>query len=354
MRFRRSILLLSLVSLIGLTGVVSACTIPVFRYALDYWPPDMYEVALLHEGTLSPEAQVAFDRLQQAASNEHSPANIRVTPVNRTESPNQTAEMTVPPNLPWMTIKYPLYSRTSGTVWSGALTVDAVEMVLDSPRRNEIARRLLKGESAVWVLLESGHSQQDEAAASLLHAQLLKMSVNLKVAVPDESGAPQYEGGESVTFSMIRLSRNDPAERVFVQMLLGTEWDLETAQTPIAFPIYGRGRALYALVGDGINAENIKAACEFLIGWCSCQVKDLNPGVDLLISADWGDTIREGSEVYQNTLSMLGLSENIASDVENGSSVRRHILVGILIPMLMVGLAGACVVIWRLRRTSNN
>ena len=30
----------------------------------------------------------------------------------------------------------------------------------------------------------------------------------------------------------------------------------------------------------------------FLIGKCSCQVKDLNPGVDLLMAADWDNLMK--------------------------------------------------------------
>jgi hypothetical protein len=55
----------------------------------------------------------------------------------------------------------------------------------------------------------------------------------------------------------------------------------------MAFPVFGRGRVLWALVGAGIAKENIAEAGEFLTGPCSCQVKSLNPGCDLLLAADW-------------------------------------------------------------------
>ena len=55
----------------------------------------------------------------------------------------------------------------------------------------------------------------------------------------------------------------------------------------MVFPIFGRGRVLYALVGKGIRADNLGEAARFLIGSCSCQIKEQNPGVDLILSADW-------------------------------------------------------------------
>ena len=39
-------------------------------------------------------------------------------------------------------------------------------------------------------------------------------------------------------------------------MLMQSESDLEELDQPIAFPVIGRGRVLYALVGKGIYKEN--------------------------------------------------------------------------------------------------
>ncbi|MHC4505258.1 MAG: hypothetical protein ACYTFI_18295, partial [Planctomycetota bacterium] len=91
-----------------------------------------------------------------------------------------------------------------------------------------------------------------------------------------------------LAFSTLNLSRKDPREQLLVKMLTGTEKDLKDfAAEPMAFPVFGRGRALWALVGKGINEDNIAETCIFLVGPCSCQVKARNPGVDLLLTVDW-------------------------------------------------------------------
>ena len=51
-------------------------------------------------------------------------------------------------------------------------------------------------------------------------------------------------------------------------------------------PVFGQGRALYALVGDGIKHETIDRAATFLIGKCSCEVREQNPGFDLLLASE--------------------------------------------------------------------
>jgi hypothetical protein len=97
----------------------------------------------------------------------------------------------------------------------------------------------------------------------------------------------QVEGLEP-TFSLLRLPRSDPAEQVLVRTLLRSEPDLEGyTDQPIAFPVFGRGRVLCALVGPGINAETVEEVCAFLVGPCSCLVKADNPGFDLVMRADW-------------------------------------------------------------------
>jgi hypothetical protein len=90
-----------------------------------------------------------------------------------------------------------------------------------------------------------------------------------------------------VGFALLRLSRQDAAEGPFVRMLLHSEKGLADVRGPIVFPVFGRGRVLTGLHGEDLTAEEMKRAASFVCGACSCQVKRLNPGTDLLIAADW-------------------------------------------------------------------
>jgi hypothetical protein len=98
-----------------------------------------------------------------------------------------------------------------------------------------------------------------------------------------------------IEFSVVRLDRNDAREAFLLGSLMKSEADLDATQ-PMAFPVFGRGRVLYALVGDGIMAETTDTACQFIAGPCSCQVKNQNPGFDLLINSDW-DNVVAGSVI---------------------------------------------------------
>lgn len=330
---------------------VWACSVPVFQYALAYWAADLYEVIVFHSGALPSEEQAVMDKLKEAPWDAKIRANIAVNTVDLAESPGTVMkklwESQADSELPWMVVKYPRISGITEDIWAGPLTTTNVESLLDSPIRKKIARRILGGEVGVWVFLESGNKPEDDAAFSLLESQLMKMSEELKIIAPEGSEEDFDEADLRVTFSMIRLSRDDPDEKILIQMLLNSEWDLKTLPKPMAFPVFGRGRALYALVGDGIRENNIETACSFLVGWCSCEIKDQNPGVDLLISVNWDSMIDD--RLYEQTTQIL----NATRAAEIGGGTRNGMKRNIVIVLLIQGLAVVCialVVVWRRRQ----
>ncbi|MEA2062132.1 MAG: hypothetical protein U9P14_00415, partial [Gemmatimonadota bacterium] len=201
--------------------------------------------------------------------------------------------------------------------------------------------------SAVWVLLECGDRKKDEAAARVLEEHLPVMEKTLRL--PEAVDRENLEGLSRlrVGFPLIRLSRLEMREEVFIRMLMNTEPDLDLyADWPMAFPVYGRGRTLYALVGEGITAENIEEACAFLTGPCACEIKDLNPGMDLLMAVDWQSGLG-GSWVAEVDIPPLtglsGLSQAPAAEVAagagpGGNPLWRNIL-------LAIGLVAALVLL---------
>lgn len=278
------------------TVSVWACSVPVFRYALEHWPPDPYQAVVFHRGALSDAEQGLAGQWGQGGKAAELRANVSVRTIDLDAARPEELEFWKKlgsETLPWVVVRYPLEHRLPGNVWSGPLSdTSAVANVLESPARKQIAQRLGDGQSAVWVLLEIGEQNKDDTAASLLESRLAYLMGVLelpKLEAQDIKNGLVSVGQDDLKleFSVLRVSRRDPAEAGFVKTLLGTEVDLEELSEPMVFPVFGRGRALYALIGKGINHETIDEAASFLIGRCSCQVKELNPGIDLLVSADW-------------------------------------------------------------------
>ena len=101
-------------------------------------------------------------------------------------------------------------------------------------------------------------------------------------------------------------------------MLLRLEDDLldkEMEDKPMLFPAFGKGRVLPPLIGAGISEENALADCEYLCGACSCQVKNQNPGMDILVKADWWTALEGSSVIAEKELPPLtGVEDLIAAN----------------------------------------
>lgn len=330
---RIKIILPVLCAVLGIlyTQAALPCNVPVFRYALERWPADLYEVIVFHRSSLSSDDSEVVKWLENSSIISDSHANFTIQTVDISSSvPTQFLDMWQSldkPELPCMAVRYPASIGYMKSIWTGRLSMNAARSLVDSPVRREIINRILDGNSAVWVLLESGDRTRDNAAAQLLESQLsdLEKTLTLPGAVDGNYGLTAVDTTDGpevkIAFSLVRLARKDPAEPIFAAMLTHSEPDLfEYEAYPMAFPVYGRGRALYALVGDGITERNIRAASEFITGACSCEVKELNPGVDILMLADWEGAIRESWIQDAELPPLVGLSELIQASVTADTS----------------------------------
>lgn len=307
----------------GFQMTCEACSVPVFRYALEKWSPDPYEILLFHRGILT-DAQVALlQRLTAETADGRPIANLKVTQVDLDQTPSAEHlsiwEAHAAATTPLLVVQTPARSGPKVTVWAGELSEPNVQMLVDSPIRQELASRILKGDSVVWVLLESGDPEVDDQAFATLTAELDRLQQTLtlpELAAEDVQELGIESGSLKLAFSALRLSRDDPADRLLVDMLLRIEPDLldaEFAEMPMAFPIFGRGRVLHALVGAGISAALIEDSSRFLTGACQCTVKAENPGVDLMMSVDWDGLVQPTMEKDTELPPLAGLTGFVAA-----------------------------------------
>lgn len=291
---------LPLLALLFTTPAASACNVPVFRYALEKWHAGKYEVFVFHDAKLTAEQEGALKLLQDAAVADPLRVNIKVEVIDLKAEPAkelvQLYQSLKTKLMPVVTVLYPVATRIDTPVWTGPLLPDEAKKLMDSPARAKIGAEILKGNSAVWVMLRSGNKAKDDKAAQLVTEELLKLEKTLKLPVLTDDPEDKLTNKDvplKLKFSVVQLERDDPAEGAFVEMLLNSEKDeegipaLRTLTEPMVFPVFGRGRGMYALVGAGINEDNLFDAAKFLIGPCTCKVKEQNPGFDLLMNVDW-------------------------------------------------------------------
>ena len=298
---KRSLPLVLAAWLVLCSGLALACSVPVFRYALERWDASPYAFVVFHRGPLSDADKKLIDLVSKSSFDNGGKTNMFIQTVDVSQEMDDFAKSLWAQedgaDLPLTVLRYPLkdMGMPGPVMWRGRLTKELVDLMLDSPARQKIAKQITGGESAVWVYL--GDKKQIADTASF-EATLKKVQGQVQLPEIDPQDEEWGPGGSPIqdmqknlklSFSVVKVDRDDPKEKMFVMNLMRSEPNLEveSAGKPIVFPIFGRGRALRAIVGKGMTEENIGKDAEFLVGPCSCTIKRLNPGVDLLMTADW-------------------------------------------------------------------
>ena len=291
--------------------LMDACQVPVFRYALERWPADPYGLAVFHNGPLSKEQQeiiagVGYD------------VNLELFTID-------AGKMTAPQRIRFGEVKveqgkvlarlyYPLQSRQRDeALWEGELTAQSLSKIVNSPARQQIAKDILAGESAVWIILKSGDPKRDGKVEQDLNKHLKAITQWLEI--PEGVAGPgeleRVASGEvamedvlrstiplKISFTSLIIDKNDPAEEMFIRMLTGFVPELleQYPGQPLVFPVFGRGRTLDGISEEMLSEELMASAGSYICGACSCEVKRENPGIDVVMSVEWDEAL-EGSAV---------------------------------------------------------
>lgn len=301
MRRLRLAIVLGLVTLL-LGGLAYACSVPVFRYALERWRHDkrgeLYRVTLLHAGALTEEQLLTLRGLDPESGPR---PNWFIDAVDLDNEPSDAAidlwrAQPARASLPWVVVQAPENMPERPPLYQGPLDRAALTALFDSPTRQQIAQKLLTGDSVVWLLLESGDRDRDAAAADLARQQLDKLAkaIPLPPQDDDKDSVLRSKVPLRISFPLVRLARQAPGEEAFIQQLLTLEEDYTKTTGPILYPIFGRGRMLTGFADKEITARNLTEAARFLCAACSCNLKAANPGVDLLWRADWDSILDDG------------------------------------------------------------
>lgn len=288
-------------------GLAVACTLPVFRYALERWVPSAYELYVIHDpkaGEVT-DAQVAsWTKSIGEDSNITQPARLIAVNDSLSEVDKSLVEelkLDKSVTLPRVVLARAVDEGTPRILWSAPFAEPLSPQLLDSPARRQIAKQLLAGDSSVWLLVAGEDAAANASARAALESELRKAEKELSLpeqAPPDEVEEVSRMRSSiplKLAFSIVEIKRNDPAEASLLHMLDRCDEYHEVKKAkpsdPAVHAIFGRGRAMPGLHGATLVPANIRELCEFIIGPCSCQIKQLNPGLDLLMTVKWEDAL---------------------------------------------------------------
>ena len=270
-------------------SAAQACDVPVFRYALERWESDPFQLVVFNHGPLDPVFAKKLTDSQPNPEDHKAHVNWKVTTVD--------VDKAVPPlwsslweampkdKMPCAGLCTPEWRKGDPALWSGAFNEDAMTLLSTSPKRQEILGHLLKGTAVIWLVVETEDKARNEALNKLLKEQSERLTKEIIIPAAGGRGSPDVRSPLpiEVGFAFVRVKFDDPAEQVLIRLLTNGTPITE----PMLYPVFGRARALASMKASSVDLDLVEETSRFLCGACSCQVKAQNPGFDLLVHAPW-------------------------------------------------------------------
>jgi hypothetical protein len=255
-----------------LNGVAApACDIPVFRYGLERWSTEPHVISF------SPTSPVDLASIKLSPH-----ANIRIQ--RNPSAQNQEVQVN--------------YVNSESSWYEGPWETNLLDRLTDSPMRRLIAHDLLTGSSAVWILIESDNPATNAIAEKIAREVLEEFSKDTVLTKQLDTQHEEMEENKlyttiplHVAFTLHTVSRKNPGETFLIRQIEGAYPDPVSPAAPILVAIFGQGRMIH-IPQDMLTPVFIKDLCQFLCGDCSCQIKELNPGLDLAMTVNWEEATR--------------------------------------------------------------
>jgi len=299
-------LAVTIAALLLLAHSTDACSVPVFRYALERWPADLFEVDVFYRGTLTPDQRARVSRLEDQSQINGGAVNWEVIHCNLDEELAEDLRAVggtlgeVP--LPHVVLRRPGGRRGSAVVWSGPLS-EVNGSLWTSPARDELIERLANGDSVVWLVFRGSDEARSRQVVEKLQEQLPGLAA--EIPLPPGAGLP---GSELLTklplevrFSVLEVDGKPADEALLRNLVTRGVLDDPADDETIVVPVFGRGRAMTALKAESIDEALLAECSGFLCGACSCQVKQSNPGFDLLLAVNWDERLWGDSDIPLET-----------------------------------------------------
>jgi hypothetical protein len=311
------VVVLSLLAFLASMQTLPACSIPVFRFALERWSPDLFEVSVFYRGPLNDADMKRLNQLEDLAVYNGGSVNLEVVRCDLDDRvPDDLLVLWKPLKdapLPMVVVRTPRKATGQSLMWQGRLSDPFLETLATSPARREVSQRLLQGDAVVWLLVRGTDKQQAARVRATLDSALEHLADQIEL--PPGVGQPGSELRARIPlhlkFSVVELSADSRSEQALIKLLHGRFAKPPLASDSYLAPVFGRGRVLNVLPAGEADPDSISDLTRYLCGACSCQVKQQNPGFDLLCEMNWDERL-----FGEASLTSLDDASNSTSDFE--------------------------------------
>ena len=147
------------------------CSVPVFRYALERWKPDIYHGIYLYRDKVSKEDRELLDQLKYALEDPNFPLNLWIEEVEinsiAEKELKQLFKDSIPKDLPALAIWYPKHYGEKKPFMIAKLTSSFVKDIPLSPKRREVGENLINGGSVAWIFIPWNTKEKNYNISSL-------------------------------------------------------------------------------------------------------------------------------------------------------------------------------------------
>lgn len=287
---------LILTTILIATNSTSACNVPVFRFALERWQADLVEVVVFHSEQLTTQQMARIESIRSQSRTQGGTANLQVILRETAKLEDDDLRSVWNELSDELQQKSPVVvvrSRASRGDWIVVRSIPLEQLagneLLESPVRREMARRLLQGDSVVWLVVPPPQEPLDQELVERLNSTL--RNVAQRIPIPEGIGLPGSELFSpiplDIRFSVLGMDPVKMSDALLQDWFRRDRGRFHAADGTLVIPVFGRGRAFAVFPAEAITDSLIDELSIFLAGACSCQVKDMNPGFDLLLNVNW-------------------------------------------------------------------
>jgi len=314
---------------LGVMAYATACQVPVFRYALERWESDPYQVFVVSPKPLDQAETALLTAFKKKSENANVALNIIDTSKVSKAQLWKLPDIDTHVQSTQVSLYAPEKQHVKSSIISFPLTQENLATITQSPVRKKIVQKIIEGNSCVWLIVYGGDSSDAKVIKKKLDTHLKK--VESVISIPkgiigteerhkiNDSTDPEDVLRSSIplkiAFTSLLVNRNDPAEKALIATFLThSAPEVRSSSETLIIPVFGRGRFLPPMPASRLSYQAILNGCQYLCGACSCLVKDQNPGFDLLIDEDWSSHLTTGLAVVEKTLPPLdGIGDVIQS-----------------------------------------